>query len=267
MQQILRRVVPRVESGPGHGAGLVAGDFPLGGRQFPGGSEGVAGLPHFRGEEFFQPLALVFIIRMADEVFGLLWVVLQIKQQLIATGSRPKVFEGAVEHAGHGSHDSAHRADEEKEPVAPLRSCGLIEKTHAVAAFRDRGPAKVAEGRQEVRHAGDGSAVRAPQRSVVVGRTPEEGHVGAGFEEDRLGAHVMVAEHFAVIAGENDVGVVEQVQLAQPGEEFAELIINVCDERVIGASGSKDLLFVPRVAAVECPRRPHETGWEFVRIA
>jgi len=59
--------------------------------------------------------------------------------------------------------------------------------------------------------------------------------VGRAFQKERLPAQVMVAQHLAVVGGEDDKRVLQQVKLAQPGKELAQIVVDLRDQGVVGA--------------------------------
>lgn len=77
--------------------------------------------------------------------------------------------------------------------------------------------------------------------------------MAGAFKEHVLGAHVVVAQHLAVVSGEDDNRVVEKAKFAQAREEVSQIVVNLRDAGVVGAPDVADQSRCELVRAVEKP--------------
>ena len=73
-----------------------------------------------------------------------------------------------------------------------------------------------------------------PEQLAAPGRHNQAGDVG---KEEVLLGHVVVAQHFAVVGGEDDPGVLVQAVFPQAGKQPAQRIIHLRDHCIVGAAG------------------------------
>ena len=159
-----------------------------------------------------------------------------------------------------------------EEHVAPRLALGRREEVQPVGLRLGR-----------TRHAGEGQARReevgqadqagADRTGAGMSGLPvrlrgaeDQRHARRAFVRDRLRAEVMVAEHLAVVAGEQDQRAAEEVHLAQAREEDAEVVVDLRDARVVGAARVADLRLAQAREHVELEGRLEQARRDARRV-
>ena len=135
---------------------------------------------------------------------------------------------------------------------------------------KGRGVGEVDDGGHKV-EVGGGAVVEAVARDV--GSGPEEGDADDGFvRHGGLSALAVVVDHFAVVGGEDDVGVVGEAVALKSLEDAADHVVDEGDHAVVegadlalvvGILGSRGAAAVPGVFAVDGPA---VVGWFEVEV-
>ncbi|NJM92868.1 MAG: hypothetical protein HC861_09840 [Rhodospirillaceae bacterium] len=157
----------------------------------------------------------------AGDIGKLLGVVLQIKQLHDVAARIPDQLEAALPHHAGGVHALKSLAE-----VRLARGRGNHRAAGAACGHRD-----VAQAEQRRHHVlqRDEAFVAPVMADAVASRPPHQDHRDAGraFVHEALGVEPVVAQHVAVIAGEQDDGVVKQLLLAQRADDDPELVVDV----------------------------------------
>ena len=100
------------------------------------------------------------------------------------------------------------------------------------------GSGQLGQGRGQVQQAdrlGDTAPARRP------GRADDQGDARRGLEERHLVPQAALAQHLAVVGGEDHDGVPRQPGTVQRGQDLPDALVDVADRRVVGVPGRADL--------------------------
>lgn len=184
-------------------------------------------IPGMRGGGAPQVLHLLCVFGKMEELFG-------------PVAAVPDVFLLAVGEPMHGAAEAGERVFT-VEPGAQGAiglSEGVSEKALAIDSLRGRQAGAVEQRGQKIAHFHHGIADRAARHRRFLRRLDDQRHAGGAFIGITFSEKMVVAQHFAVVGGENDPGVRVQTIFLEQFHEAADLVVDVGEVSVISGAGA-----------------------------